>query len=104
MIITCNSGEKNLQFQITQLLRLEDWFNVVFVEINGNNFLLGEDKKVKQSLETKNSLETTAGSTKNTKTEKSLKKSSPKKQREISLYSPEYLAKNMVYKLMIHDL
>ena len=69
------------------------------VEINGDNSLWVKLKKLNQTLVQKNSFKTQPIKQKIQKTKKSKKKTNPKKPREISLYSPEYLAKKHGIKI-----
>ena len=69
------------------------------MEINGNSSQLEKLKSLNQLLaQKKSNFKTSTSSAKSIKTKK-VKKSAPKKSREISLYSPEYLAKKHGIKI-----
>ena len=84
---------KSLLFQIAQLLHLEEWFNVAHAENKWKQFPTEIVKKTRSIARPKKVVSSPPPVQQKIQKTKKAKKIATKKTREISLYSPEYLAK-----------
>ena len=99
MILTCNSCGKKFVVPDSAITATGRMVQCGSCGNKWKQYPVGEDKKTQlASRPKKSSFKTSANSTKNQKPKK-LKRTAPKKPREISLYSPEYLAKKHGIKI-----
>ena len=93
MIITCNCGEKKFTLPDNSIPATGRMVQCGFCGLKWKQFPVGEVEKTQSNARPKKEVSRTQPIQQKIQKPKKVKKTNPKKPREISLYSPEYLAK-----------
>lgn len=93
MIITCKCGEKKFTLPDNSIPVAGRMVQCGFCGLKWKQFPLGEVKKTQSIARPKDVVSRPRPVQQNIQKPKKVRKTAPKKPREISLYSPEYLAK-----------
>ena len=101
MIITCNCGEKKFTLPDNSIPASGRLVQCGFCGLKWKQFPIDEVAKPQSISRTQNEVSKPQPVQQKIQKPKKLKKTAPKKQREISLYSPEYLAKK--HGIQIND-
>ena len=99
MIITCNCGEKKFTLPDNSIPATGRMVQCGFCGLKWKQFPVGEVEKTQSNARPKQEVSRTQPVQQKIQKPKKVKKITPKKPREISLYSPEYLAKKHGIKL-----
>ena len=101
MIITCNCGEKKFTLPDNSIPATGRMVQCGFCGLKWKQFPVGEVEKTQSNARPKKEVSRTQPIQQKIQKPKKVKKTNPKKPREISLYSPEYLAKK--HGIQIND-
>ena len=99
MIITCNCGEKKFTLPDNSIPATGRMVQCGFCGLKWKQFPVGEVEKTQSNARPKKEVSRTQPIQQKIQKPKKVKKTNPKKPREISLYSPEYLAKKHGIKI-----
>ena len=99
MIITCNCGEKKFTLPDNSIPTTGRMVQCGFCGLKWKQFPVGEVEKTQSNARPKKEVSRTQPIQQKIQKPKKVKKTNPKKPREISLYSPEYLAKKHGIKI-----
>ena len=99
MIITCNCGEKKFTLPDNSIPAAGRMVQCGFCGIKWKQFPVGDVEKTQSIARPKKAVSRPQPIQQKIQKPKKVKKTTPKKQREISLYSPEYLAKKHGIKI-----
>ena len=99
MIITCNCGEKKFTLPDNSIPASGRLVQCGFCGLKWKQFPIDEDAKPQSISRTQNVVSKPQPVQPKIQKSKKVKKTAPKKTREISLYSPEYLAKKHGIKI-----
>ena len=99
MIITCNCGEKKFTLPDNSIPTTGRMVQCGFCGLKWKQFPVGEVKKTQSIPRAKKVVPRSQPIKQKIEKPKKVKKTTPKKPREISLYSPEYLAKKHGIKI-----
>jgi len=103
MIITCNCGEKKFTLPDNSIPTTGRMVQCGFCGLKWKQFPVGEVEKTQSISQTKKADSKSQTIKQKVQKPKKIKKSPPKKSREISLYSPEYLAKKHGIKIDVQQ-
>ncbi len=99
MIITCNCGEKKFTLPDNSIPTTGRMVQCGFCGLKWKQFPVGEVEKTQSIARPKKVVPRSQPVQQKIQKSKKVKKTAPKKTREISLYSPEYLAKKHGIKI-----
>ena len=99
MIITCNCGEKKFTLPDNSIPAAGRMVQCGFCGLKWKQFPVGEVEKTQSIARPKKVISKPKPVEQKIQKPKKVKKTAPKKSREISLYSPEYLAKKHGIKI-----
>ena len=99
MIITCNCGEKKFTLPDNSIPATGRMVQCGFCGLKWKQFPVGEVEKTQSIARPKKVVPRSQPVQQKIQKSKKVKKTAPKKTREISLYSPEYLAKKHGIKI-----
>ena len=99
MIITCNCGEKKFTLPDNSIPAAGRMVQCGFCGLKWKQFPVGEVEKTQSIARPKKVISKPKPVEQKIQKSKKVKKTAPKKSREISLYSPEYLAKKHGIKI-----
>ena len=99
MIITCNCGEKKFTLPDNSIPTTGRMVQCGFCGLKWKQFPVGEVEKTQSIARPKKVVPRSQPIQQKIQKSKKVKKTAPKKTREISLYSPEYLAKKHGIKI-----
>ena len=99
MIITCNCGEKKFTLPDNSIPAAGRMVQCGFCGLKWKQFPVGEVEKTQSIARPKKVVPRSQPVQQKIQKPKKIKRNAPKKPREISLYSPEYLAKKHGIKI-----